>query len=407
MKRTFLFLQGPCSPFFARLADGLVSRGQAVGRINFNVGDAFFWGSRPALNYRGRTEDFPEYLVRNFKDGGYTDVIMVGDTRPLHRPVPALAEKMCIRAHVVEEGYVRPNWLTLERGGINGYSRLPRDPAWYREVARRLSDPGEGRPVRNPLRQIAWYEVMYHFPNLANPLFYPGYRTHRPHISGVEFAGWINRFARFPWYTRRDDMLIRRLCADATPFVLVPLQLDSDAQIRTHSPFDGMSSMIRVTMESFAKHAPAHMHLVFKNHPLDTGLVPYARQIERLTREFDVAGRVHYLETGHLPTLVSHARGVVVINSTVGISALLHGRPTICLGRAIYDLPGLTFQGRLDAFWRDGAPPDRKLFGDFRKTVVHTTQINGGFYCRQGIDLAVENSIRILTAQRSPLEALL
>ena len=34
-------------------------------------------------------------------------------------------------------------------------------------------------------------------------------------------------------------------------------------------------------------------------------------------------------------------------------------------------------------------------------------QINGGFYCHQRIGLAVENRIRILTVQRSPLEALL
>jgi capsular polysaccharide export protein len=35
------------------------------------------------------------------------------------------------------------------------------------------------------------------------------------------------------------------------------------------------------------------------------------------------------------------------------------------------------------------------------------TQVNGGFYCAAGIDLAVKNSSRILTAQKSPLEQLL
>ena len=46
--RTFLFLQGVCSPFFARLADALEKCGHRVLKINFNVGDDLYWPGRPA-----------------------------------------------------------------------------------------------------------------------------------------------------------------------------------------------------------------------------------------------------------------------------------------------------------------------------------------------------------------------
>jgi capsular polysaccharide export protein len=104
---------------------------------------------------------------------------------------------------------------------------------------------------------------------------------------------------------------------------------------------------------------------------------------------------------------VPRARGIVTVNSTVGMSSLAHGRPVIVLGTAIYNMAGLTFQGALDDFWRAAAPPDAELFRRYRNTVIHTTQLNGGFYTPRSRALAVENCQRLLLAERSPLEELL
>ena len=41
--RTFLFLQGPHGPFFARLARMLNAAGAKTWRVGFNAGDAAFW----------------------------------------------------------------------------------------------------------------------------------------------------------------------------------------------------------------------------------------------------------------------------------------------------------------------------------------------------------------------------
>ena len=160
-------------------------------------------------------------------------------------------------------------------------------------------------------------------------------------------------------------------------------------------------------MESFARHASMETRLVIKNHPLDMGLINYRKLIRDLSDRFALSGRVDYMETGNLEILLRHAQGTVTVNSTVGSLSLELNCPTITLSDPIYNLPGLTFQGGLDDFWRERPLPDAELFRRFRNTVIHTTQVNGGFYTWRGIDLAVENSRRMLEPEISPLEKLL
>ncbi len=160
-------------------------------------------------------------------------------------------------------------------------------------------------------------------------------------------------------------------------------------------------------LDSFARKAPAQAKLVIKNHPLDVGLSDHRGAIAALVRRFDLRGRVIYLESGDLELLVEHAQGVVTVNSTVGSVALGLDCPTITLSDPIYNLPGLTFQNDLDEFWREGEAPNRELFRRFRNAVIHCTQVNGGFYCTKGIDLAVRNSVAILENEISPLESLM
>lgn len=406
MKRRFLFLQGVISPFFARLSDQLRAEGHAVFRVNFCAGDALDWGRRPGWRFRGRLEELPEFLERKFRSHGVTDLVLFGDQRPVHLPAVALARVSGVRVFVFEEGYVRPNWITLERGGVNANSALPRDPAWYLVAARQVPDYGEGRPVTSRLAARVRHDLTYHMTNLSNPLTFPFYRSHRPHSAAREYAGWVRRFGGLGVRRRRDAERIRDVLDSRRPYFLLPLQLNSDVQIRAHSTFSGMPAVIDSVLRSFAGAAPRDAVLIVKNHPLDTGMIDYGRLIAGLRRELDLAGRVHYIETGHLPGLLAHASGVVTVNSTTGLSALVHRCPTIALGNAIYDLPGLTHQGGLDGFWHHREPPDTVLLRAFRNTVIHTTQVNGGFYDDPGIALALAGSERLLQI-RGPLGELL
>jgi len=406
--RSFALLQGVCSPFFDRLGARLQSAGGSVCKINFTAGDQSFWSrKRDRIAYRGDGPQLHEFYDEVFAQRGITDIVLFGDHRPVHRAAIEVARKQGGRIHVFEEGYFRPYWLTLERDGVNANSLLPRDPAWYLEVGKRVPRYGNGQVFKSSFTARAWHDIVYNAHGLRNRWCYPAYQRHAPHSAWVEYAAYVRRAIKLRSRQRRDAHDIKQLIQQDRRFYLLALQLNSDTQIRQHSEFRDMSQLIRAVMPSFAQHAPADAILVVKNHPLDPGLDDHESIVVNLAWQLGIQKRVIFLESGHLPTLLGHTAGVVIVNSTVGGSALVHARPTIALGQAVYGLPGLTFQGGLDEFWREGEPPDMRLFGRFRNTVIHATQINGGFYTRAGIAMAVENSLARLLAEQSPLEALL
>jgi len=407
LRRNFLFLQGICSPFFACLADRLAADGHRVFKVNFNAGDLAYWGGRPAWNFRGDVAGLRDFLDQKYRQFGITDQILFGDRRPVHRPAIDHGDALGIRSHVFEEGYFRPYWVTLEREGVNGHSLLPRDPDWFRRVGAGLPDYGNGQHFRSSFKLRAAHDVAYHLASSLNPLLFSGYRTHAPVTAPVEYAGYLYRFSMLRFWKRRDKARIERLFREGASFYLLPLQLNSDAQIRDHSRFADMGEVMEYVMASFARGASSSARLVIKNHPLDMGLVDYPGIIARLARQYGLLDRIDYLESGDLEALVGRAQGVVTVNSTVGAVSVGAGCPTVTLSDPIYNLPGLTFQGGLDDFWQAEFRPDQELFRRFRNTVIHTTQVNGGFYSSSGIEMAVANCQKILEAERSPLEQLL
>ena len=165
-------------------------------------------------------------------------------------------------------------------------------------------------------------------------------------------------------------------------YFLVPLQTCGDAQIKVHSRFRSIPRFIEHVLYSFARSAPADAALVIKHHPLDRGYTDYSILIARLAKRLGLESRCHYIHDQHLPTLLRKAEGVVVVNSTVGLSAVGEGVPVKVCGEAIYDMSGLTFQGGLDGFWEGAAAfrADGELWNAFRTYLISRTQINGSFY---------------------------
>jgi capsular polysaccharide export protein len=185
----------------------------------------------------------------------------------------------------------------------------------------------------------------------------------------------------------------------------VPLQVHNDAQVHVHSRFHSVDAFISHVVFSFAAHAPADTTLVIKHHPMDRGYHDYTRLIKRLARSHGIEERILYIHDQHTPTLLDHARGVVVINSTVGLSALHHGRPVKVCGDAIYDMEGLTYQGELDHFWTQAGenPINRELFERFQSYLIEHTQLNGSFYKRLDVPWARAGVVRPLSAPRQEI----
>ena len=90
--------------------------------------------------------------------------------------------------------------------------------------------------------------------------------------------------------------------------------------------------------------------------------------------------------------------GTVTVNSTVGTLALACGLPVVVLGKAVYDIAGLTFQRELDEFWKAPTPPDAGLFDAFRRVLAARCLIPGSFFNEAGLRLAVDGAIERLEA---------
>jgi capsular polysaccharide export protein len=375
--RRVLLLQGPVGPFFARLAADLRQLGAVVHKVNFNAGDWIFYRD-DAVNYRGTLQDWPEWLARHLGEWRIEVILLFGDCRPIHQRAHEIAAKLGIEIGVFEEGYVRPDFITLERFGVNGYSKLPRSPSHYEHPR----EPTPTWPVGKTYWPMVRHAALYFLMAWLGQWLFPNYRHHRP-IKAAALWPWVRSALRkvlYRWSERSmQSQLTRELHGH---YFLAPLQVFDDAQVRVHGAVEDIEDFVRETARSFAANAPANTLLVFKHHPMDRGHRDYGALIERLAVAWRVEGRVLYIHDQHLPTLLQHARGVVVINSTTGISALHHGRPTFVRGIAMYDMPGLTWQGELDGCWAN-APlqaPDAALFGRYLQHLLAATQINGSFY---------------------------
>jgi capsular polysaccharide export protein len=411
-QRSFLFLQGPPGPLLRLLGQALAARGARVLRINLNGGDAHDWAGPQARAYRGPARHWPRFVATTLQDYGITDLVLFGDCRPRHRVACAIARQRGLRIHVIEEGYLRPSWLTLEREGVNGHSTLSRDPQTYLAQAETLpplplSTTTSRPPVDATLRRRI-HDTTYYFTNmvLQSP-FYPFYRSHRPGSIVLEGLGWIAKHRLRAATGRQTRAALQRIAhwqGAGGRVMLLPLQLSSDYQIRAHSPFATMRDAARHILASFAAHAPADLALIVKDHPLDTPFSRWAGWLRREAGRHGLGERLIHLPAGDVPgadlrVLSQTCAGLVTVNSTSATFALAQGVPTMALGRAVYALPGLTDQGPLDRFWHEAAAPDPALWDAFTRVLHHRCLIRGGLASDSAVAMAVEGALHRLLAE--------
>jgi capsular polysaccharide export protein len=402
--RSFLFLQGPISSFFDRLGRALIERGHHVHRINLHLGDQLFW-RLPATHFRGRFEDWREFVGAMLDQHQITDLVLHGDRRPYHIVAAEEARARGIAVTATDLGYVRPDWITLEFDGMTTYSRFPRDPAAIRELAAALPEPDLQPRFQTPFWLIATLDVAYNLGLVFGRLFYPHYRYHSVCHPFAEYAGWLWSRAKRRFTARATAAEKQRLATAPGSYFLVPLQLSTDFQIRAHSPFRDGREAVREIIASFAGSGSSRQ-LVFIVHPLDNGLIGWSRLVGRLARQFGIAEQVLALPGGTPVELLCNAAGIVTINSTVGVTALRHGVPVKVLGNAVFDIAGLTCQPPLDAFWHDPRPPEPELMAAFLRALVGTTQVKGGYYERASQVCAIAGFVERLEAGLYPLPPL-
>ena len=375
-----LLLQGPIGSFFWRFARDLEAVGAIVHKINFNAGDWLFY-RKNAITYRDTMANWPLWFEHYLEQNHIDVMFLFGDCRPVHLMAHWIAAGRGVSVGVFEEGYVRPSYITLEYSGVNGYSLISRNPEHYPVIQEPLP---EAHTVGSAFWNMVWYGFCYFGVGALGKPWFPHYVHHRP-LTLREGVPWIRSAWRKWWYRWTERGMEERLAGPLDKrFFLVPLQVHNDSQIRVHAHWDSMEQFMEAMVDSFAREAPADTCLVFKHHPMDRGYRNFKHMLQKLAQDHGLGERIIYIHDQHLPTLLKHARGVVVVNSTVGLSALWHKAPTKVCGSAVYDIPGLTWQGPLDDFWK-AAPEhvhNRDVHDRFRDYLIRRTQVNGSFYKR-------------------------
>lgn len=399
--KVFLFLQGPPGVFARKLGNELRRRGHRVLRVNFCVGDWLNWCGRDVINYCGQLRDWPEFFQSLVEREGITDILYYADRHPYHAAAAKIARTSGTRTVNYEYGYFRPDYLTFERGGMSAYSHFPADPETILHIAR------DGLPAADftvrfpqPFAKEAVNEIAYNLSNLLCVFFFPHYQSDRYYNPFFEYLSWLPKLFSARRRRMHAESVIADLLAGNASYFVFPLQQESDYQIRANSPFAHLRDAVRTVIESFAVSAPADARLIIKAHPLQSGMVPWQSLVDEYARTADIQERVQFIDGGDLNTLLEHAQGVVLVNSTVGFHALQTECPVKVLGVAVFDIPGLSFQGPLDAFWNAPTNPDEALRDAFIRVLIAATQVKGNFYHPEGRAVAVREAANRLIDQR-------
>ncbi|TNE68122.1 MAG: capsular biosynthesis protein [Rhodobacteraceae bacterium] len=188
-----------------------------------------------------------------------------------------------------------PGRMQLDHSGVNALGSLPGDPRFYTSWA-------AGRADR---QDDGWRHLG------ANLTARASKRADVGQAAGVDLAG--------------------------EKFLFVPLQVPNDSQITLFSGWVGSVPNMLAELAKAASSLPEGWHIRVKEHPsAKTSLAwPLARAVEAAKGRIVVDNQTDTFEQ------VRASRGVITINSSVGLQAFFYDKPVIVLGQAFFALPGL------------------------------------------------------------------
>ncbi|ATG48622.1 capsular biosynthesis protein [Celeribacter ethanolicus] len=188
-----------------------------------------------------------------------------------------------------------PGRMQLDHSGVNALGSLPCDPRFYTSWA-------AGRADR---QDDGWRHLG------ANLTARASKRADVGQAAGVDLAG--------------------------EKFLFVPLQVPNDSQITLFSGWVGSVPNMLAELAKAASSLPEGWHIRVKEHPsAKTSLAwPLARAVEAAKGRIVVDNQTDTFEQ------VRASRGVITINSSVGLQAFFYDKPVIVLGQAFFALPGL------------------------------------------------------------------
>lgn len=202
------------------------------------------------------------------------------------------ARNLGIKVTFMENGFF-PQTLVLDEQGVNAANSLAGKPAdYYREV--------EVDPVR-----LAQFKATELLP-----------RELRKNFTGTEEIEYPSKFFFLPFQVHTDTQVLLN-----SPYI--------------HNMYD-LVDTVYYALEQFNQENQEDYWLVVKEHPSDFGRIDYSD----LKKKYQNA-KVIFITTEPSGKLIGLSQAVITINSTVGLEALLKGKPVITLGEAFYNVEGV------------------------------------------------------------------
>ncbi len=375
--RRVLMLQGPVGPLFDRVTRWLMERGASVSRVVFHAGDIFDCRIVQPTTFSGTPSGWPQAFDALVSSLNPDSVVLFGQARYYHRVALDRTRKLGIDCIVMEEGYFRPGFVTMEIGGVNAASSTLDLRKFEAGTNTRRLTPDI---CRHHFTWMAWHATRHYFALRSGSWKFPSYVHHRSTDLFDYCKFWLRSWGRKLQRAAADSRLQTHLITSGQPYFFVPLQLDGDSQVAEYSPFRTCMEFTLEVLRSFARHAPEDAWLVIKQHPHARGGVDPEPQIRAAAAALGLMPRVRWLTEGSAPDLAEHSKGTVVINSTVGLQAIERATPVIALGDAIYKREGLVFLGGLDHFWQQRRRPDPSRSRAFLHSLKGLTQVPASAY---------------------------
>ena len=375
-----LLLMGPIGTFFARLSNFLEKNNVKTFKISFPLHEYGFPKSR-VINYSQDIEFFKDFLKKIIIQKNIKHIFMYGNVLIPHKNALELVDELKkedinIRTHIFELGYLRPNFVTLEKKGINFDSGFIKGRNFYLKQDSYEIFPVPKKHARFRIRKI-WKTLSF-----INHCF-KNYKIvqYEHKLQPVPIYIWYQIKGFFlKYYFRLSEYKLKKKCFFKKNFFIVILQVSTDSQLKQGSDIKDNYKFIYNVIKNFAE-ANVDSHLVFKHHPRDRGYINYLNQIEKISKEFCVYKKVFYIHDYFLSRVFnnSNCKGTVLINSTVGYQSLYHSVPVKSLGISPYNIEGLSDQRNLFLFFKNPLPVDKLLFNKFYKYILENSQINGNF----------------------------
>jgi capsular polysaccharide export protein len=394
-----VLLQGPVGPFFGHLRVFLEQQHYDVLQICFNAGDRFFARGAKCFHYSTGRRDWHAWFSAFLSFAQPDHVILFGAEREIHRVARTLAEQAGISVISLEEGYIRPGFITVEKGANNADSpiagRLPPDD--FNEALGNATKQTDFRSFgRMCVHGVVYYAIRTLFSGWGQRELF-----HRRFSPMREVFAWARNYYRRGAHVDGNFATIEKLLEHHHgEYFIVPLQVAADSQMSGAALGWNTARLIDAVLLSFAQHAPATHRLVFKIHPMERGHSNDHQGIRTIAHRSGIEHRIDVIDTGSLGLLTRHSAGMITINSTSGLSAIAHGVPLLVVGDALYANEQLAVCARgepdFDSFWRGAPVADIALRRRYLAWIKASCLKPGDFYAQEGMESACRGILQVM-----------